>query len=218
MNHLIILASLAFFGGTSQTTADPLPADAGAPFKIPDDAAGKLLVTVLPPQKWNGPLENPERPARPPAPVPPLAGMGPQLTEFPALLPRFGPRSLLPIRPRVVARERIDEGFGPPQLPDREAYVTLPLTRETSEPVIVPSALPLLGERPVDRVPLEDPTAEASTVATQTSKSPERTSAIPYVRFTIPDPFELRKPLSLPALKDAPTPQVPNPPSPREAK
>src|SRR5437016_5165163 len=45
----------------------------GPPFRLPDDAAGRLLGEVLPPAAPPGPLNNPTRLAPPAVPLPRLA-------------------------------------------------------------------------------------------------------------------------------------------------
>ena len=50
-----------------------------------------------------------------------------------------------------------------------------------------------------DRAPLDDPTVEASTTAALAAPMPQRIKPVPYFRVTVPDPFDNRRPLNLPA-------------------
>jgi hypothetical protein len=220
---LVLLCAVALGGcaaGARQVDADEpeKPAGdkgekgaAGKPFELPDDASGKLLGKVLPPVKRPGLLENPSRPAPPPAPVPALAGLEPGLPDMPAAKPRRGPTAVRVVRPRTVTPEAADEGFPVPQVPARERFSTLPLTKDTSEPVIIPPGLPVLAERASERVPLDDPTAEASGASVLLGAAPERTKPVEYTRAGVPDPFKLRTPLPLPSPKEKNAPQVPPP-------
>jgi TolA-binding protein len=58
-------------------------------------------------------------------------------------------------------------------------------------------AFPRLSQPQADRASLDDPTAEASRLAVQNTMVPQRTSPAPFVRLTVPDPFEHRHPLLL---------------------
>ncbi len=184
----------------------PAKDEKGEPFKLPSDAAGKLLSSALTPVQRPGRLDNPTRPAPPPAPPPALAGLDPTLPEMPAPTPKMGPAVKRVLRPRVVVPAPVDEGFGEPLLPGREAFGTLGKTREESEHPVIPPPLPYLAERPTDRVPLDDPTAEASGESVLTGVMPERAKPVPYVRTNVPEPFEFRVPLTLPRPPEPTTP------------
>lgn len=188
--------------------------ESGPPFKLPGDAAGKLLGQVLPPTPRPGALNSPTR-AVPPAATPPrLATLEPALPDVP------GPRPVPPkersaaTRPAVVTEEAVDEAFDVPTVPVVPSFETLKKERERSESVHVPPPLPYLATRPDDPVPLDDPTFEASVAATLAAPLPERTRAVPFTVITVPEPFELRRPASTPPLEEgtgvvAGTPVVP---------
>jgi hypothetical protein len=61
-----------------------------------------------------------------------------------------------------------------------------------------PVALPKLTTRPVDATPAEDPTAADSAAAALSAAPPRRVTPAPYLRLTVPDPFEHRDVLRLP--------------------
>ena len=79
-----------------------------------------------------------------------------------------------------------------------------------------PPPLPILAQPTADRASLDDPTVDASTVAALAAAMPQRTKPVPYVRVTLPDPFDNRRPLTLtaPAEDDRPRTGTVHPPEP----
>jgi hypothetical protein len=53
-----------------------------------------------------------------------------------------------------------------------------------------PVPLPILARPATDRAPLTDPTPEVSLAAVLAAAVPVRTTPAPFVRLTLPDPFE----------------------------
>ncbi|MBY0232460.1 MAG: hypothetical protein K2W96_24545, partial [Gemmataceae bacterium] len=141
----------------------------------------------------------------------------PALPEAPPATPRLLPIKRPPQLPRTVAPEEVDEGFGVPSAPPLGAMDTLGKEKSPSEDVRQPPPLPLLALRPEDRVPLDDPTGEASGAAVLTGKMPERTKPVPYVRSSVPEPFEFRGPPA-PAAPERDAPQVAAPVPPEKRK
>jgi len=178
----------------------------GEPFKLPSDAAGRLLGEALTPPRRPGRLDNPTRPVPPPAPPPKLAGLDPTLPEMPEPRPTAGPSVKRVLKPRIVLAAPFDDGFGEPALPGREAFGTSGKTRDDSEHPLIPPPLPFLAEAPRDRVPLDDPTAEASGLRVLDGVMPERAAPVPYLRNSVPEPFEFRTPLALPTPVEKTTP------------
>jgi hypothetical protein len=196
----------------SMTVRDDGP-PAGEPFKLPADAGGKALARVLPPAGRPGVLDNPSRPAPPDTPAPKPAVLRPTLQEMPPPSPKVPELGKGP-RPRTVTEEPLDEGFGTPALPERPSFEAGEKTKEPSESVQVPPPLPYLATAPADRVPLDDPTLEASTAAVLAGPIPERTTPLPFVRLSVPEPFEWRIPLLTKAPEEATTPRGPTPTKP----
>ena len=64
------------------------------------------------------------------------------------------------------------------------------LVRLPSPDVNLPPPLPMLALPVADRVSVDDPTSEASRQAALAAAAPVRTTPTPFVRLTIPDPFE----------------------------
>jgi hypothetical protein len=197
--------------GSMHVSDDVVPA--GAAFKLPADVGGKALAQVLPPTGRPGVLDNPSRPAPPDAPAPKLAALRPTLPEMPPPSPKVPEQGKGP-RPRTVTEEPLDEGFGTPAQPERPSFEAGEKAKEPSESVHVPPPLPHLATAPADRVPLDDPTLEASTAAVLAGKMPQRTTPLPFVRLSVPEPFEWRIPLLTKAPEEATTPRGPTPTKP----
>jgi hypothetical protein len=70
-----------------------------------------------------------------------------------------------------------------------------------------PPFLPTLAQRQLDRASLADPTAESSTAAALQAVIPLRSSAAPFIRLNLPDPFEHREAIRL----RTPPPEDPTP-------
>ncbi len=60
-----------------------------------------------------------------------------------------------------------------------------------------PRELPVTAAPVPDRVPLGDPTLEASTRAVQSQVTLDRAAKAPFLRLSVPDPFELGKAIRL---------------------
>lgn len=194
--------------GPSQTAraAGPGVSRAEAPFRLPGDNAGKMLGQVLPPLPRPGAL-------RDPAPLPPKDLPPPRWRDVAVLLPTAGtdlarlpaPQRKDTRRPEFVLEEGLEDA-SPPALPREPSFPTPAPARVESEDASLPPPLPVLATPLPDRVPAEDVTTEASTQAVLAAPLPVRTAPAPYVRMSVPDPFENRKPLtvSVPAEETAP--------------
>jgi hypothetical protein len=72
-----------------------------------------------------------------------------------------------------------------------------PRVRLPSPDVNQPIPLPILAQPVRNRVPLNDPTLDVSLSAALAETVPGRTSPAPFLRLTLPDPFENRKAVRL---------------------
>jgi hypothetical protein len=187
------------------TSADKT--DKGEPFRLPPGEVGKMLGQVLPPRHRPGALHNPGRPAPPAAPVPrfvaPPAPLPPASVEL-ARLPLSGRRAML--RPDLATEERLDDG-APVNVPREPSFPTEKLARVDTEDVSIPPPLPLMATPVPDRVSLDDATMDVSTAAVLQAPLPRRETPVPFVRLSVPDPFEHRQPLTIPVPEEATTPQ-----------
>jgi hypothetical protein len=78
-----------------------------------------------------------------------------------------------------------------------------------------PVPLPILAQPAPDRASLDDPTADLSAAAVQAAAPPPRTAPAPFLRLTLPDPFEPRNAVRLrtpPADEGGPVTATPRPP------
>lgn len=182
--------------GEAKASAEPTHGVDG--FTFPDDDGGVLLAQVLPPQAGE-----PEPLDRPPSPrqtldsafaLPPLLPLPTHSVAF-LRLPADGERS--PLRPRLVAEESLVAAYDAappptPPLPDNGRI------RVPSPDVHRPIPLPILARPVPDRASLDDPTLDASTAAALAAPIPPRTSKAPFLKQTLPDPYDRRR-------ADAPT-------------
>src|SRR5262249_51795249 len=99
----------------------------------------------------------------------------------------------IPLRPRLVLDET------PSGLPDSPILPQLPSlpdgdrVRVPSVDVNQPIPLPMLARPVADRAPLDDPTADASAVAALAAPIPSRTTKAPFLKLTLPDPYDRRR-------------------------
>src|SRR5262249_11339212 len=147
---------------------------------------------VLPPDDRAPPDENvasgPKRLSGAPALEQPSVPLGPNQGQVPRLpAGRKGP----PLRPRPLPDELpLAGGRGePPQEPQffAGARVRLPGPAPSQ-----PAPLPVLAAPVPDRAALDDPTADFSAAAVQAAAMPGRPAPAPYVKMSLPDPFENR--------------------------
>jgi hypothetical protein len=182
------------------------PEDAG--FRFPDDHAGKLLAKVLPPSDT---LPTAER-ATEPRPHP-----GAPHVESPSLpLPQTGtdiPRVALAAhyepRPHLVMEEVFVAAHAEALLPATVFLEAAERVRVPSVDVNKPIPLLILAKPSSDRAPVEVVTGEASNAAVVSGTTPARTKPVPFLKLTLPDPFENRRPVAPPIM---PSEEVPNTP------
>ena len=199
-------------GGTKEKASAVQEEKPGTPFRLPGDEAGKLLARVLPPTTPPTLLRNPKPPAPPPGPRMPL-----RLPETP--LPRATSDLMrLPIvagkglaRPDFLLEETLDETFDSPIVPRTPSFATGRLSQVASEDVAIPPMLPLTATPLSARIPLEDPTQDASTAVVLRAELPARSTPVPFTRLTRPEPYEHEVPLTLLIPEDRATPQTATP-------
>jgi len=192
------------------------PTKKAEPFTLPNDEAGKLLAKVVAPDALPARLGRERDPAPRPLPPPPMAITLAVLPGAPTLVARLpdGARGE-PARPGFADDEELGETLVSTAPPARLVLVGPKPVRVRSEDVTVPPPLAPVARPLPDRVPLDDPAEGASAAAALAAKVPERTAPAPYLRVALPDPFEHRRPLTLPPAGEATMPQVEGPRPPR---
>lgn len=187
------------------------PSKLESEFRFPPDRGGQFLSEKLRPANQIPPLAN-DKPAEP------IRRSGPKNVENPDVSPPTAsltaPPSIpiikiRPIRPTLV-------GACPPlsselfELAD-PAPVKLPAGPKVAWPspdIYQPIPLPILARPVTDRASLDDPSGEASQAAALASMVPDRTTPAPFLRLTLPDPFEHRNAIRL----RTPPPEIGLPP------
>lgn len=163
---------------------------AGERFVFPADKGGKAISEILQPAARLETL--PDVPPGPrPLPPPPSVNQ-PGVPLSPTLAPPVsppGPRSVV-IRPRMMPEQA--------PLSDYRATSAVPALGEldsgarivvAGRDVNQPAPLGLLGLPVFDRVPLDDPTVDASVQSALAGTPPARTDPVPFAPQNLPDPF-----------------------------
>jgi len=204
-------------GGKRTLVARGKVEDAG-PFRFPDDEGGKLLARLLAPPESLPPTRTTEpRQRRGVKTLPNLtAPPSPQVVVLPRLTaeePRRTPA------PQLLAPELPLGGHEEPVIiPPMPSFSVGERLRVPSSDVDKPVDLPPTAQPLADRASLADPTLPASREAVLSATMPGRKGPAPFLRFTLPDPFEhrdtvrLRTPLGTeqgPVLLLAPPPRRP---------
>jgi hypothetical protein len=164
----------------------------GTSFTFPDDAGGVLLAKALTPKEPD--KTRPERTETPRRSAKPMKVPSLPLPPSNAFLPAL-PSSVkaTPLRPRLV----IDETLGGlPEALILPSSPTLPAgsrVRMPSVDVNEPIVLPILAQPVPDRASLDDPTLEASSAAAVAATIPPRTNKAPFLKATLPDPYDRRR-------------------------
>jgi hypothetical protein len=165
-------------------------------FRFPDDRGGKLLAELLPPRENLPRLPyEPAGDGRAPRPAAELEA--PDL-PLPAVQPTL-PRPALPYTQRSPSPRPLPEapplaGLGhDPAPPAHRELPTGPRARLAGRDVNEPLPLPPLGLPQPESNFAEDPTADASLAAALKATPPERMRPVPFVRQTVPEPYEHRQ-------------------------
>jgi hypothetical protein len=165
-----------------------------APFAFPDDAGGELLAKVLPPKDMEPTVID-----RPPSPrralgsafdKPPALPLPPSRADVPRL-PANGRR--LALCPRLVAEETLGTASESLRLPPTPPMLEKGRIRVPSPDVNQPIPLPILAHPVSDRATLDDPTLDVSTAAALAAPIPPRSSKAPFLKQTLPDPYDRRR-------------------------
>ncbi len=192
-------AAVAVSAEEAPDQAAPAPVAEAAPteadgFRFPDDRGGAMLARRLPPSGQVAPAEAPSTGPRrlpvpsalesPSVPLPPNQGLVPRLPAG---------KDRTPPRPRPLAEEpplsdyRLD-----PERPHEHVLPAGARARRPGPDVNQPAALPVLAGPAPDRASLDDPTADFSASAVRAATPPVRATPAPFLRLTLPDPFEYR--------------------------
>jgi hypothetical protein len=175
------------------TTPDPdkstKPAD--PPPGRPSDTGGKAVARAL-----RAPSPLPADPPRvtPPKPYASALDRG----EFP--LPKVRPRAFVPTDPKAggtkpsVPAERNQPADVTGTLPEGKA-ADRPLLKMPSTPNPGAADVPANAWRQGDRASLDDPTVDLSAMRVIETALPVATGVLPFVRVSIPDPFDLTEQL-----------------------
>jgi hypothetical protein len=178
---------------------EPAPA-AGEPFAFPRDPAGVLLSKRLHPENTlSGPGDRRTEPVPRPTPrflevqpgpsaVPPAPGLVPPLPQK-----AYG----LGQRPHLVTEELPPNPVEAVALPQPIVLATTARTRVEAPDVNAPPRLPILAQAISERASLDDATSDASMNFVLAAAMPQRGVMVPFLRLSIPDPYENRRPLTL---------------------
>jgi hypothetical protein len=188
-----------------------------ATFAFPADKGGALLAKVLPPRQTEA--AQPDRARRPRPSPPPFSVKVPTLplpASPPAAVRLPLPKKPSALQPQLVTQETLGGWQDAPALPE---VVSLPAgerVRLPSVDVNQPIPLPVLAQLVPDRAPLDDATAEASAAAAVAAPPPQRLNMAPFLRLTLPDPYDHRRTGTIPVPAEGAepvtaTPQLPKP-------
>lgn len=121
---------------------------------------------------------------------PPALPLPPSHAALPRL-PDEGKRT--PLRPRLVIEETLGGLAVPPALPQQLSLPAGVRVRIPSPDVNESIPLPILARPMPERASLEDPTLGTSTAAALAAPIPARTSKAPFLKLTLPDPYDRRR-------------------------
>ncbi len=187
----------------------------GAGFSFPDDAGGVLLAKVLPPKDMEAVrLDRTERRHR----SAPAKNLNPPALPLPAahaIMPRLpAPTKPAPLRPRMVVEETLGGLSNAPVLPQLQSFPDAGRVRVPSVDVNEPVALPILAQPLPDRASLDDPTEQASVEAALAAAIPPRSAKAPFLKMTLPDPYDHRRTETIPAPEELSEPPIGTPRTP----
>lgn len=169
-----------------QPAAPPPP----APFRFPDDAGGKAVAAALAPSV---PAEASVGVTAKPRPRASDLDRGEvPLPKVAAAVPKAPPPKAKSPKPTPPA-ERVPADLGQAAAADPAAVrlTDRGLVRAASPPAPTAADVPPLARQVPDRASLDDPTAEIAAARVVFSAMPVPFAPSWFVRFTIPDPFEL---------------------------
>jgi hypothetical protein len=156
-------------------------------FRFPDDPGGALAARVLTPGKLP-----PDRLAQRtwkalPAVESPTPALRTQEAPVPRLIVNTARSTLAPQLTLPEPTFGFTFALG---LPQTQPMHTGDRIRTPAPDVKEPVALPVMAQTVPDRASHDDPTRAASSAAALAAAPPTRTTPAPFVRFTLPDPYE----------------------------
>jgi hypothetical protein len=187
---------------------EPKPSSSEDPgFRFPEDHAGALLAKTLPPSELRPVIERTTEPRQRP---------GSPRVESPSLpLPPCHtdlPRVVIVSKHTTQPHPLMEEAFF---LTHADALLPTAIVLEAAERVRVPSVdvnkpmpLPILAKPLSDRALFDDVTTDASNAAALSGTMPTRTTPAPFLKLTVPDPFENRKPVAPPVTQSEDVPNT----------
>jgi hypothetical protein len=132
------------------------------------------------------------------------------------VLPRLPASKGRPLRPRLTLEESLDDVAALVALPQSLSLPAGERVRAPSPDVNQPLPLPVLARPVSDRAPVEDVTGEASAAAALAATMPQRTTPAPFLKLSVPDPYEHRRPLGLPVPPEQTMPEAGSPTAPKK--
>jgi hypothetical protein len=166
----------------------------GSAFSFPADEGGKLLAKELPPPQH---VPSPEVPTRPRLlPTFPRGFERPELPLPPSLSDMPRPpdtRTSVVKQPHQILDEPFPTGLERLTPPETRVLPAGAGVRLPSLDATQPVPLPILAQLQIDRASLDDPTVAASLAAALSELAPVRANPAPFLRLTLPDPFEHRE-------------------------
>jgi hypothetical protein len=169
-------------------------ADLGSPdgFSFPDDRAGQILAKTLPPSEKSPTGHDAPAPRR----LPPPAHLDKPSLPLPpsqADMPRLPAGKTPSLRPRPLPEELpLISHKTDPLVPEVQYLHAGDRVRLHSVDVNKPIPLPILAQPVGSRSPLDDATTDASLAAALAATPPARATPAPFLKLTLPDPFENR--------------------------
>ena len=121
-------------------------------------------------------------------------------------LPRVTLISKHPALPHPLTEEAFFLSHAEVLLPTAIVLEAAERVRVPSVDVNKPTPLPILAKPLSDRVPFDDVTGDASNSAALSGAMPTRTTPAPFLKVTVPDPFENRKPVAPPVTQSEDVP------------
>jgi hypothetical protein len=179
--------------------SDSEPAPVAESFRFPDDPGGRVVARVLAPPEFL-PVNKQQTQRTKPAPRS-LEHPSVPLPQQIASLPRLNEGKLgRPPLPQLVTPEPllgIEESFG--ALPQSLSFPALDRVKIVTPDVAVPVTLERMAQPVAEKVATTDPTLDASKAAVLSEPLPSRETPVPFLKLTLPDPFENQETGRLPA-------------------
>jgi hypothetical protein len=181
------------------TLAEHAAAD-GDSFRFPNDLGGKLLAELLPPSDRlpRLPADSPAGPRRFATP----RGLEQAELTWPvsqADLPSssLGVKARLPRLRPAPEESPLLSYLADPAPPERPQVVAASRVKQWSPDVSQPLPMPILGQKQPESVSGDDPTADVTTAAALAVPHLQRSKPAPFLKLTLPEPYEHRQAVRL---------------------